>query len=277
MPAPGPSGLRVGLLRAALLGLLVLTALGLRAGSPLRADDRRWQLNDVLHGGALLQAAAVLTILVVLVVVAVSVRGVGGSPARRSTRRTWLSLLVFGSFVALSVVLDHLSKAPPGQAAGPRAPQPARQAAHGVAAHQNTIAPVALLVLLAVVAVLAACVAARRRSGAHTVLDEPAPAFADGLAAAAEVLRARPADEPRTRVLAAYAAFEQTLAGRGLLRGRSGTATALLDRAVAAGASAVPARELTELFGAARYGATPVTQRDVDRAQQALDLLLSRA
>jgi len=125
------------------------------------------------------------------------------------------------------------------------------------------------------VVLLTMFLAARGRRAPEPAPEAAGPELADGLAAAAAVLRERPADDPRERVVAAYAAFEQALAGRGLQRGAAGTPTALLQRAVDGGAPAGPAGALTRLFGAARFGAASVSEADVDAAEVALRALLA--
>ena len=86
---------------------------------------------------------------------------------------------------------------------------------------------------------------------------------------------APPQDPPRTRVLSAYEAFEAALAAHGVVRGETGTPTALLDRAVSEGFPASDALLLTELFSAARYGDQPVTEADVAAAERALSSVLA--
>ena len=130
-----------------------------------------------------------------------------------------------------------------------------------------------LIVTVALAALFVGTLVARRRAP----VPEPPPfdVMGAGLAAAASALRDSADDEPRARVVAAYAAFEEALAEHGVARGASGTPTRLLEQAVAQGAPEGPAAMLTTLFGAARFGADPVTATDVVAAEQSLDTLLA--
>ena len=273
---PG-STLRAVLVRlAVLLGLGVL-ALGLRAGSPLDADARGWRLDDLAdRGGSTLRVVLFAWVAAALAVAVWSVVGGGGRGTGRRPRRSLVSTFVLlFAFVLATYALVHYRRGP---AAGVPPPDPAPSgtpapAGQGGVAHAG--AGLLLLAVLAAVVVASLVLAARRRPApAEPVAEE---VLADGLAAAARVLRARVEDDPRERVLAAYEAFEAALADRGVQRRPSGTPSALLALAVQSGADAARAAELTRLFGAARFGVDPVTESDVDEAERCLDALLADA
>jgi hypothetical protein len=267
---PG-SPLRAVGVRGAVLGGLVVAAVGLRAGSPLDASSNRWQFDDLLHGlGTGLQVALGLWVLVVLVAVVLNGHREGGKrPVRRNEYLT-LALLL-GS--ALLVVLVR-QLVPPHRThvvrPTPTAPSPSREVGHRIA-EAGDHRGLALLVLLAAAAVLTAVVASRRQPEEAAVEHDLPDPLGDGIAAAGRSLRETIGEQPRARVVLAYAAFEQALASQGIGRGVSGTPEALLQRAVEAGAPSAAAVRLTELFGAARFGVEPVTADDVEAAEHALD------
>lgn len=276
-PRPGP-GLRSFGLRVTVLALLVAVAVALRAISPLRASGSSWRVTDLR---SVPQAVVVVLVLVggpvVLVLALLSDRGDAAGGRRPKRRSTLASLaLVAGVVVGLALLsrlLPHPAAAPTGTSAAPVGP--ATGGAHGAVQHTSLL----LLVGLAALAVAAAALAARRRPSPLTAEPPAAPApvtaLTDGLAAAAQVLRERRTDPPRQRVVAAYAGFERAMAAHGLSRGPSGTPNGLLARAVELGAPSGPAGELTELFGAARFGVAVVTEGDVARAERALAELLA--
>jgi len=271
--SPGATLSAIGL-RLAVLGALVLAAVGLRAADLQGASNRGWRLDDLSGSTPYLAVAGGVGLLVVLAVIAWAMTGSrkGQLPGRRR-RSTWATLLLLGAGALVVVLLPP--RGPAGQLAGGRpapVPLPKGRAAPAATSHSGA----AVVLLLLAVVLLTVFLAARGRRAPEPAPEAAAgPELADGLAAAAAVLRERPADDPRERVVAAYAAFEQALAGRGLQRGAAGTPTALLQRAVDGGAPAGPAGALTRLFGAARFGAAPVSEADVDAAEVALRALLA--
>jgi len=270
--SPGATLSAIGL-RLAVLGALVLAAVGLRAADLQGASNRGWRLDDLSGSTPYLAVAGGVGLLVVLAVIAWAMTGSrkGQLPGRRR-RSTWATLLLLGAGALVVVLLPP--RGPAGQLAGGRAapvPLPKGRAAPAATSHSGA----AVVLLLLAVVLLTVFLAARGRRAPEPAPEAAGPELADGLAAAAAVLRERPADDPRERVVAAYAAFEQALAGRGLQRGAAGTPTALLQRAVDGGAPAGPAGALTRLFGAARFGAAPVGEADVDAAEVALRALLA--
>jgi len=271
--SPGATLSAIGL-RLAVLGALVLAVVGLRAADLQGASNRGWRLDDLSGSTPYLAVAGGVGLLVVLGVIAWAMTGSRkGQLSGRRRRSTWATLLLLGAGALVVVLLPP--RGPAGQLAGGRAapvPLPKGRAAPAATSHSGA----AVVLLLLAVVLLTVFLAARGRRAPEPAPEAAAgPELADGLAAAAAVLRERPADDPRERVVAAYAAFEQALAGRGLQRGAAGTPTALLQRAVDGGAPAGPAGALTRLFGAARFGAAPVSEADVDAAEVALRALLA--
>ena len=121
-------------------------------------------------------------------------------------------------------------------------------------------------VALAIAVVLVAAARAGRGPAvdADDEDDEDEPPAAGPVQAAAEAsldaLFAEP--DPRRAVIAAYARVQALLAGEGLPRAPSETEPEYLTRVLRHyGAAAAPARRLTELFEAARYGSAPVDER----------------
>ena len=264
--------------RLAVLGALVLAAVGLRAADLQDASNRGWRLDDLSGSTPYLAVAAGVGLLVVLGVIAWAMTGSRkGQLTGRRRRSTWATLLLLGAGALVVVLLPP--RGPAAQLAGGRPapvplPLPKGHTAPAATSHSGA----AVVLLLLAVVLLTMFLAARGRRAPEPAPEAAGPELADGLAAAAAVLRERPADDPRQRVVAAYAAFEQALAGRGLQRGAAGTPTALLQRAVDGGAPEGPAEALTRLFGAARFGAAPVSEADVDAAAVALrDLLAAGA
>ncbi len=272
--------LRAVVPRLLVLGLLVVLAVLLRAGDPRAADDTGWRLDDLLDRGRRpLVVVGIIWLLVVLVVVVLSVRNRDDRPISARRRSSLLaSFAVLSAFVVLAWLLQLARDArrPEEQALPLVTPAPVRASASPGDAVAQGEPGLVLLVALVLVVLVAIAVVSRRTPPAPALPDDEAPALADGLEAAARVLRSSVVEEPRERVLSAYEAFELALAGRGVQRGRSGTPTALLARAVAAGAPQAPAAELTRLFGAARFGIELVTEDDVCSAERAVNELMVR-
>ncbi|WP_052440629.1 DUF4129 domain-containing protein [Streptacidiphilus anmyonensis] len=134
---------------------------------------------------------------------------------------------------------------------------------------------VALVVLLAVV--LSRWLIARQRAGAAGEgavdggLDD---GTGDALAGAVQAGREALADDPdpRTAIIACYAAMEKSLAGGGVSRRTADTPTELLQRAAEAGlVQGRAAQTLTDLFGEARYSTHPMGEHQRDQARAALE------
>jgi hypothetical protein len=270
---------RAAAVRIAVLGVLVAAAIGLRARSPMGADDQPWRLSAV-NSSVVLSFIVALT--VVCLAVAVLNRGGQASRGRPARRNSLLSFLVLLAFLALAWFVQrafhHESSAPPRAAPTGSPAPPARSV--GGSQHATSSTGLGVLLLLGLLAIVVAVVVAVRRQpppAPDELTDALSEALSEGLAAAAGVLNARRHDAaPRERVVLAYAAFEQALAERGVVRGTSGTPTALLRQAVEAGAAPEPAAELTDLFSKARFSLEDVSEQDVLIAERALDTLLDK-
>jgi hypothetical protein len=264
-------------LRVGVLVVLVLTAVGLRAGSPADASSTGWDAHDLLHGiGTGLQIALLLWVVTVLVVLVVSRGGQEAAPLHRRRNSFATFLLLVSAAVAVRFFPDLNRGHSLPDTVDLKTVKP--HAGAGAGAAQTSVNWVAVTVVV-LAALLAAELLRRARRRSVVVADEEPPpdALGEGLAAAARSLRQTADLEPRERVVVAYAAFEDALAARGVARGSSGTPTVLLDRAVEAGAPASAAAALTRLFGVARFGIDPVTAGDVAAAERALaDLLAVR-
>jgi hypothetical protein len=276
------STLRTLLQRLLVVALVLGVAIGLRAAGPSSADPTGWRadvLVDRIESVAIVLVAVLVLPSLVLLLWA---RGEGSAPRPVRRRRSTVSvLLVFALTLAVALWLadprpwQHRQVHPP--AAVEQVPEPVAP----TAAREHRSPPWLALSGLAVVTVTAAALSSRRRRTEEdaepevleTAVEEPG--WHAGARAAAEALRSRPQDPPRSRVLSAYEAFEAALAEQGVVRGASGTATGLLDRAVAEGFPAADALRLTELFSAARYGDQPVTAEDVTAAERSLSSVLA--
>ncbi|SEM09000.1 DUF4129 domain-containing protein [Streptacidiphilus jiangxiensis] len=96
----------------------------------------------------------------------------------------------------------------------------------------------------------------------------------EALADAVQAGRAALADDPdpRTAIIACYAAMEASLAQGGISRRKADTPTELLQRAVESELVQGPAaRSLTELFSEARYSTHPMGEHQRDQARAALE------
>ena len=84
-------------------------------------------------------------------------------------------------------------------------------------------------------------------------------------------------DDPRSAVIACYAAMEASLAGSGVARRASDSPQDLLERASAGGLIDGPhAEDLTRLFREARYSTHPMDTGHRDRAAAALDAIAAQ-
>lgn len=262
-------------LRLAVLGALVLVALGLSADPPRAASDEPWRL-DRLDGPAIgaVLLVALATGLLLLGWGLADRRGSGTLPRRRSRWAGVLFLLVAVALGVLFEVYGPQRGAPEVDLASNDPPPPPPDLGAGGEDGGGS----ALLVLGLLLAVVVAAGLAARRRGAPApppAEEPPADALGQGLAAAAASLRDSAGDEPRLRIIAAYAAFEDALDRAGVRRTPSGTPARLLDEAVVRGAPQQPATVLTDLFTAARYADRRLTLADLGAAERALDELLA--
>ncbi len=134
------------------------------------------------------------------------------------------------------------------------------------------------LVLLALLVAAVLRVRWRRRSrpaGLTAVAGAVPEPAEDALAAAVDTgRRALHGDDPRTAVIACYAAMEAALAESGVPRRDCDSPTELLERAVADHrVDGRHAYALTGLFREARYSTHPMDDAHVRRARSALDAL----
>lgn len=178
-----------------------------------------------------------------------------------------IGILVLVIVIALLVLGDRPppEEPPPTSSASTEA-DPADRGAPTSAESEGPSAAFYAGVALAIAVVLV--VAARAGRGpaedADDDADEDELPELDPVQAVAEAsLEALSAEaDPRRAVIAAYARVQTLLAGEGLPRAPSETEPEYLTRVLRHyGATAAPARRLTELFEAARYGSAPVDER----------------
>jgi hypothetical protein len=198
-------------------------------------------------------------------------KGGDALPERKRRSLWWLLLLpfmVFGLAHTLAVLRAHRT--------GPhQATLGAGGAGVARAAHHTGGSSWPVLVLLIVVAVAAGAVTAYRRNRPAAPAfagSEPVPApepLAEALAAGAQALREDP--DPRTAIIACYAAMERSLAEAGTPANAADTPAEVLARATASGlVRSSCASTLTELFRRARYSSHPMTEDDRAAAMEAL-------
>lgn len=258
---------------AGVLLLVVIAAVGLRAGGAFSAVGSRAILGTSGHVlyWALVVTEAILFVagLILYALRLIWLRKGGGLPERKRRSIWWLLLLPFmmyGLSRTIAILRAH------GIRLNPR-PHTAVVAGGGGAGHTGGSSwPV--LVLLIVVALVAAAVTVyrRRRAAAFTFAEpEPVPPepLAEALAAGAQALREDP--DPRTAIIACYAAMERSLADAGSPADAADTPAEVLARATAGGLVRPScAGTLTGLFRRARYSRHPMTEDDRAAAMEAL-------
>ena len=272
-----PPVLRAIVIRLGVAAALAGLAVGLRAGSLAEADQKGWRTDRLLDIGVVVFGVLTVCLVVTLLIVRPTPGGLPPAARRRSTVR---SLIMLGSAFVLAYLFLHRGR-PPVQTARPSLPDATPVPFGATDGTASTHGSPLVLALLLLVMFLTLVVAARRRRALPEPVGEVEPEVPGDLEQAARAagaaLRERPDEPPRERVLSAYEAFERVLADQGLRRGVSGTATGLLERAVAAGAPAAPATDLTRLFGIARFGSEPMTAAHVSLAERALLALEQQA
>jgi Domain of unknown function (DUF4129) len=134
---------------------------------------------------------------------------------------------------------------------------------------------VGMAIAIAVVLTLTLVVRRWRLPGPPRHLDRPA-ALAESLAAGSAALAAN--DDPRTAIIACYAAMEQGFAAAGSAPAAADTPAEVLTRALSAGIVEFTgsAETLTGLFRHARYSSDPMTPADARAAATALTELRAR-
>jgi len=273
MPGKGPRGGAEMRRAAAVLLLVAIAAIGLRAsgafssaGSPellgLSARTVFWTI-----AGAELVMALAGTVLLILGLIW---RRKSGGPPRRPRSLGGLLLVPFAA-LGLAQLLHRLRQRAEAAAAAARhqAGAPA-----GGAGHQPHGNPWPLLVFFIIVAITAFGLTAyrgRARPLPPPELDaEPdAAPLAAALAAGARALHSDP--DPRAAIIGCYAAMERSLADAGLPPQQADTPAEVLSRATESGlVRSTPAGALTGLFRQARYSRHPMTEADRAAAIDAL-------
>jgi len=198
-------------------------------------------------------------------------------PPRRNPWARFVALAIILVLVALPATRQFIARqlrlqrpelpAPAVSAA----PSPAPSGPVRIPSRAGELVAVAALGLLGVLLLaLLARRSTRRRSG--VAIRRPRRTAGTALAqAAAAGATELSGDDPRTAVLRCYAAMARVLARAGVSGRASDVPRELLARAAANGTvPAGPVRELTDLFGAARYSSHPVTEADRQAAATAL-------
>jgi hypothetical protein len=268
MPGNGPRGGPDMRRAAAVLLLVAVAAVGLRAGGAFSAAGDQEILGMsgqavywLIAGAEAILAVAGIALLIARLIWARR----SGVPLRRQRRALWwLLLLPFFTF-GLARILQKLRQR--NAAAAAAAARHAGASAGAVAGHKPPGSPWPLLVLFAVVALTAAGMTLyrRRRAGPlpplDTLADTDAAPLAAALAAGARALHEDP--DPRTAIIGCYAAMERSLADAGLPPRMADTPAEVLSRATAGGlVRPAPAATLTGLFRQARYSSHPMTEAD---------------
>ena len=274
MPGRGaPSG--VDARRAAgVLLLVVIAAVGLRAGGAFSAVGSRAILGTSGHVlyWALVVTEAILFVagLILWVLRLIWLRKGGkGLPERKRRPIWWLLLLpfmVYGLSRTIAVLRAHRIGLHPR-------PHNAVVAGGGGAGHTGGSSWPVLVLFIVVALVAAAVTVYRRRRAAALTFAEPEPVppepLAEALAAGAQALREDP--DPRTAIIACYAAMERSLADAGSPADAADTPAEVLARATAGGlVRSSCAGTLTGLFRRARYSRHPMTEDDRAAAMEAL-------
>ena len=276
MPGNGARGGAELRRAAAVLLLVAVAAVGLRAGGAFSAADSAEILG--MSGRAvywiIASAEVVLAIAgVVLLIARLIWARKSGRPLRRQRRSLWwLLLLPFATF-GLSRALQRF-RGHGGAGAAAAGPAGAGTA-HAAAGHTSPGSPWPVLVLFAVVALASAALTLYRRRHARPLppLEPGAEADAEPLAAAlaagARALHEDP--DPRTAIIGCYAAMERSLADAGSAPRMADTPAEVLSRATAGGlVRSASAGTLTGLFRQARYSSHPMTEAERAAAIEAL-------
>jgi Domain of unknown function (DUF4129) len=250
-------------------GLLVAVAvIGTRAMGGLAVEYRPLLAlpgADVLEVVLLVAAVMCLPLLV------------AGMVLRRRARRAevggdveWLRRLVFFAVLVASViVLRELLPTEAEQGAATDADVGRSDGGPADVLWSGGTAILAVVLAAVAVAVLwwrRHLLRGRARGASSTETDD-----ADHAVQAGQAALDRDWDDPRAAVVGCYAAMEEVLAESGGARGFAETPEELLQRAISDGRLApAPGRQLTDLFLAARYSSTTLTDADVAGAHEAL-------
>lgn len=265
MPGKGARGGADMRRAAAVLLLVAIAAIGLRAGGTFSAAENPQILGLSWHvfywtiaGAEVVLALAGIALLIARLIWARK----SGKPLERRRRSLWwlllLPLLVFG----LAKILRMRQRVAPPRATATHAATTA-----GAVAHHPQGNPWPLLVLFAALAIAAVALTShrRRRPSLRPAPDDAADATAVPLAAAlAAGERALHEDsDPRAAIIGCYAAMERSLADAGSPPRLADTPAEVLGRATASGlVRSAWASTLTGLFRRARYSSHPMTEAD---------------
>lgn len=280
------TGRNGGLLAAAVALATGVAAVGVRAaaGAPLRGvgpgtDDAVW-LAALFALGTFITASRYSS----------HARSTESNSKAEDRLRQATIVVLLISAVAVPVALFLLRPRSPGKHVAKKpedlSPQPRQPPPDGNVSSFDL--SVFVLVVLIVVGVLALgwLIAALVR----TMRDAPTPAASGSLIEPAQnedeslttaLLAGRSAltgDDPRTAIVACYAAMEASLVQAGVTRERSDSPSDLLRRATdrdLPGASARDAETLTALFREARFSSHRMTAQQLHAARSALDAVTS--
>ena len=265
MPGKGARGGADMRRAAAVLLLVAVAAIGLRAGGTFSAAENPQILG--LSGHVFYWTIAVAEVVLALAGIALLIArliwgGDSDKPLQRRRRSLWgLLLLPFIVFGLAKILRMRQRVAPPR----PTATHAATTA--GAVAHHPQGNPWPLLALFAALAIAAVALASYRRRppGPRPAPDEAADATAAPLAAALVAgERALHEDsDPRAAIIGCYAAMERSLADAGSPPRLADTPAEVLGRATASGlVRSAWASTLTGLFRQARYSSHPMTEAD---------------
>lgn len=265
MPGKGARGGADMRRAAAVLLLVAVAAIGLRAGGAFSAAENpeilglSWRVFYWMIAGAeVVLAVAGIALLIARLIWARK----SGKPRQRQRRSLWwlllLPLIVFG----LAKLLRMRQRLAP-----PRRQIHQPPVGGGAVAHHAQGNPWPLLVLFAALAIAAIALASyrRRRSNPRPLPDkETDPTAAPLVAALAAGAQALHEDaDPRTAIIGCYAAMERSLADAGSPPRLADTPAEVLGRATASGlVRSAWAGTLTGLFRRARYSGHPMTEAD---------------
>lgn len=265
MPGKGARGGADMRRAAAVLLLVAVAAIGLRAGGAFSAAGypRILGLSGRVAYWMLAWAEVVLALAGIALLIARLIWArKSGRPLQRQRRSLWWVLLLPLVVWGLAKILRMRQRPAP-----PRAQASRLATTAGAVAHHPQGNPWPLLVLFAALAIAAVALTSyrRRRSSLRPAPDEAtdnttAP-LAAALAAGAQALHED--SDPRTAIIGCYAAMERSLADAGSPPRLADTPAEVLGRATASGlVRSAWAGTLTGLFRRARYSSHPMTEAD---------------